>query len=66
MPHGARETGVFKELGGGVLKDWEGGSWRGLWGGFERGSSALEGIYSGCMGWVHAPPLLLAVPQIFL
>jgi hypothetical protein len=42
MGEGSLRRGVFEE--------------RGLGGGEEGGSLALEGIYSGCMGWVHAPP----------
>jgi hypothetical protein len=33
-------------------------------GGFERGSLVVEGLYSGCMGWIHAPPPPLAATQI--
>jgi hypothetical protein len=31
-----------------------------------RGPWAVEGIYSGCKGWVHAPPPPLATPSNFL
>jgi hypothetical protein len=33
-------------------------------GDFNKGSLAVEGVYSGCMGWVHAPPLLWLPLQI--
>jgi hypothetical protein len=26
------------------------------------GPLALEGVYNGCMGWIHAPPLPLNAP----
>jgi hypothetical protein len=47
--------GGLKGLGVGVLRE-----------GFDRGSLALEGVYSGYMGWVHAPPSPLAAPPNFL
>jgi hypothetical protein len=32
----------------------------------EGWSLALEGVYNGCMGWIHAPPPPLAAPPNFL
>jgi hypothetical protein len=46
----------------GILKGWEGGLKGVLGRGFEAGSSALEEVYSGCMGWVLVPPPPLAAP----
>jgi len=36
---------------------------RKIGGGLERGSLAMEGLYTGCMSWVHAPPPPLAPPN---
>jgi hypothetical protein len=35
-------------------------------GGAGRGEVQLEGVYSGCMGWVHVPPPPLAAPKLLL
>jgi hypothetical protein len=53
------DTHVGEEGGNGNLREKDfkdGGTWtRGFW--------QNEGIYSGCMGWIHAPPPSLATPQ---
>jgi hypothetical protein len=63
VPHGARTTGGLQSMGGGRFSRARKRGLEGvLGGGFERGSLTLERVYSGCMGWVHAPPPPLAAP----